>query len=56
VIIGEPPVVPKHLQIKIIAEKSLEDAPCGINRGKCVRYEQEKCLGCPATRYYRGPP
>ena len=55
VTIGEPPIVPKHLPIKIIAEKALEDAPCGINCGKCIRYNQEKCLGCPATRYYRGP-
>jgi len=55
VTIGEAPIVPKHLPIKIIAEKTLEDAPCGINCGECVRYKQERCLGCPATKYYRGP-
>lgn len=52
--IGDAPIVPKYLPIKIIAEKNLEDAPCGINCGKCIRYTQGKCLACPATKYYRG--
>jgi Lrp/AsnC family transcriptional regulator for asnA, asnC and gidA len=55
VTIGEVPAIPKYLPIKIVAAKEDEDAPCGINCGKCLRYQQEKCLGCPATRYYRGP-
>ncbi len=41
VTIGEPPTVPKYLPIKIIAEKTLEDAPCGVNCGKCIRYKQK---------------
>ncbi len=53
--IGEAPVVPKYLPIKIVATKESEVAPCGINCGKCPRYEQKKCLACPATKYYRGP-
>ncbi|MEM3618710.1 MAG: AsnC family transcriptional regulator [Candidatus Bathyarchaeia archaeon] len=53
--IGEAPKVPKHLPIKIVADKKDEDAPCGINCGKCLRYQEKKCLGCPATKYYRGP-
>jgi len=28
-------------------------APCGVNCGKCGRYDAGKCLGCPATKYYR---
>jgi DNA-binding Lrp family transcriptional regulator len=54
-IIGEAPAVPKYLPIKIIATKEDEVAPCGTNCGKCPRYEQRKCLACPATKYYRGP-
>jgi len=55
VTIGEAPVIPKHLPIKIVPNKELEIAPCGINCGKCIRFENQKCLGCPATKYYRGP-
>jgi DNA-binding Lrp family transcriptional regulator len=53
--IGEAPVIPKYLPIKIITTKEDEVAPCGINCGKCSRYERKKCLACPATKYYRGP-
>jgi DNA-binding Lrp family transcriptional regulator len=53
--IAEAPAVPKYLSIKAVATKEADDAPCGINCGKCVRYQQKKCLGCPATKYYRGP-
>jgi len=53
--IGEAPAIPKYLPINIIATKEDEDAPCGINCGKCLRYQEKKCLGCPATKYYRGP-
>jgi len=55
VIIGEAPIIPKYLQIKISPKRDLEDAPCGVNCGKCMRYKEGKCLACPATRYYRGP-
>jgi DNA-binding Lrp family transcriptional regulator len=55
VTIGEAPAIPKYLPIKIVAAKEDEDASCGINCGKCVRYQEKKCLGCPATKYYRGP-
>jgi len=55
VTIGDPPIIPKYLPIKIVADKTLEEAPCGINCGKCIRYKQGKCLACPATKYYRGP-
>jgi DNA-binding Lrp family transcriptional regulator len=55
VTIGEAPAIPKYLSIKIIATKKDEDAPCRINCGKCLRYQEKKCLGCPATKYYRGP-
>ncbi len=53
--IAEAPAVPKYLPIMIDATKEDDDAPCGINCGKCARYREKKCLGCPATKYYRGP-
>lgn len=53
--IGEAPAIPKYMPIKIVATKVDEDAPCGINCGRCTRYQEKKCLGCPATKYYRGP-
>jgi len=53
--IGEAPIIPKYLPIKIVPNKEMEIAPCGINCGKCLRYKNQKCLGCPATKYYRGP-
>jgi len=42
--IGEAPVVPKYLPIKIIATKEDEVAPCGIDCGKCPRYKKMPCL------------
>ena len=54
-IVGEAPILPKYLPIRIMAEKKLEDAPCGVNCGRCARYKEGKCLACPATKYYRGP-
>lgn len=53
--IGEAPIVPKYLPIKIVPNKEMEIAPCGIRCGDCLRYKNQKCLGCPSTKYYRGP-
>jgi Lrp/AsnC family leucine-responsive transcriptional regulator len=55
VTIGEAPVVPEYLPIKIVPNKEMEIAPCGIHCGECLRYKNQKCFGCPATKYYRGP-
>jgi hypothetical protein len=46
---------PKRLREFVNTTKEDEVAPCGIDCGKCLRYEQRKCLACPATKYYRGP-
>lgn len=54
-IVGEVPIIPKYLPIMIVSKKNLEDAPCGVNCGRCLRYREGKCLACPATKYYRGP-
>ncbi len=41
------------IEIKVVADK-LDAAPCGVDCGSCSRYKAEKCLGCPATKFYRG--
>ncbi len=52
--IGEIYYTP-HLPVRVeLMEGSAEEAPCGVNCGACERYRAERCLGCPATRYYRG--
>jgi len=43
-----------YLDIKVVPDKSREIAPCGVFCGDCKRYETNKCLGCPATKFYRG--
>lgn len=30
-------------------------APCNVDCRPCERYKAQKCVGCPATRYYQGP-
>jgi DNA-binding Lrp family transcriptional regulator len=37
-----------------LAEKEKAKSPCDVNCGSCQRYKEEKCVGCPATHYYRG--
>jgi len=43
-----------YIDIKVTSKKDREYAPCGIFCGDCKRYETNRCLGCPATKYYRG--
>ncbi len=42
------------VDLNVVALKNVEWAPCGVYCGKCDRYNREKCLGCPATKFYRG--
>ena len=35
--------------------KDREISPCEIKCDSCMRYQIGKCVGCPATKYYRGP-
>jgi len=37
-----------------LANKKRSIAPCGVDCKPCARYVNEKCVGCPATVYYRG--
>ncbi len=44
-----------HLPVRehLVAGKKVS-APCGVDCRTCEKYHQEKCVGCPATSYYRG--
>ncbi len=37
-----------------LPETVLDKAPCSADCGNCTRYKEEKCIGCPATKWYRG--
>lgn len=41
---------PEQLKTRL-PEKPQDISPCGTNCGACPSYE--KCLGCPATRFYK---
>lgn len=45
------PFIPlrEHLTHK---EKGI--TPCNVDCAPCIRYEKQKCVGCPATIHYRG--
>lgn len=38
-----------------LATKDRKIAPCNVNCKICKQYQANKCIGCPATVYYRGP-
>ncbi len=50
--IGEVPIKPKNIQYAPPL-KNKKTAPCGEICDQCQRYQEEKCLGCPSTKYYR---
>jgi len=35
--------------------ESADMAPCGVKCDECISFEDNKCVGCPALSYYRGP-
>jgi len=44
------------LRIRLnLATKDREVAPCRVQCESCERYQANKCVGCPATKCYRGP-
>lgn len=51
--VSETTVYPLHLPIRFRADKS-DIAPCHIRCNTCERYKNNRCLACPATRFYRG--
>jgi len=42
------------LKANSLNEKA-EVAPCGVKCDSCKSFKEEKCVGCPALSYYRGP-
>jgi DNA-binding Lrp family transcriptional regulator len=48
------PVLGETFDLKIFLEKC-ELTPCGKKCGICSNYEDSECVGCPATKYYKGP-
>ncbi|MBS7626413.1 AsnC family transcriptional regulator [Candidatus Bathyarchaeota archaeon] len=38
-----------------LVTKDRKITPCNIDCGSCKRYQDQKCVGCPSTTYYRGP-
>ncbi len=39
---------------KYLARRGKEITPCKVDCRPCDRYKSKKCVGCPATSYYRG--
>lgn len=39
---------------KNLTHRQEKTPPCKVNCLPCNRYKEEKCVGCPATIYYRG--
>jgi DNA-binding Lrp family transcriptional regulator len=37
-----------------LAQKEKKVAPCNVECEPCSRYENQKCVGCPTTSYYKG--
>ena len=37
-----------------LTHKERTTSPCNVDCGPCNRYKSQKCVGCPATTYYRG--
>ncbi|MFW6117773.1 MAG: Lrp/AsnC family transcriptional regulator, partial [Thermoproteota archaeon] len=53
VITAEYPLKPEYIPYTP-PKNNRETAPCGPNCSECQRYIEGKCLGCPATKHYKG--
>jgi len=42
------------LKADVLKEKG-DITPCGVQCKDCPSFQDEKCVGCPALSYYRGP-
>ncbi|NHI83617.1 MAG: Lrp/AsnC family transcriptional regulator [Candidatus Thorarchaeota archaeon] len=52
---GNAPAMPQYLGINLAPGEGDESkTPCGRNCGRCVRYNENKCVGCPPTLHYKG--
>jgi len=39
---------------RYLAHRDFSAPPCKVDCKPCARYKTEQCVGCPATKYYRG--
>ena len=45
-----------YLKVRMnLATKDKDISPCNVRCDTCERYKAGRCVGCPATIYYRGP-
>jgi DNA-binding Lrp family transcriptional regulator len=52
--IGETLYTP-FLPVRVnLASHDKAIAPCGVDCAPCPRFQSKECVGCPATKYYRG--
>jgi DNA-binding Lrp family transcriptional regulator len=47
------PVKEMIMPVKMAPEK-LDKAQCGYDCAECQYYQNDRCLGCPATKHYKG--
>jgi DNA-binding Lrp family transcriptional regulator len=52
--IGEIHFTPFLLVREYLAYKEKEIAPCNVDCKPCRRYLNNKCVGCPVTKHYKG--
>ena len=38
-----------------LAQREKQISPCDVDCISCQRYNEDKCVGCPATKHYNGP-
>lgn len=48
------PLIGNTFDLKIFLEKC-KLTPCGKKCGLCSSYQESECVGCPATKDYKGP-
>ena len=48
------PIFGESFDLKILLEKC-DLTPCGKKCGNCSNYQELECVGCPATKTYKGP-
>ena len=48
------PIIGDSFDLKILLEKC-DLTPCGKKCGNCSNYQELECVGCPATKNYKGP-
>lgn len=48
------PLIGQYFRVKIDPQKK-EITPCGKDCHICLSYQQNECVGCPSSTYYKGP-